>query len=101
LITVHRRENYGKYLFEICEAIIELANNFKDVDFICPVHPNKNGDYIKSTLSKVKNVKLIKPLQYDYMVFLMTESYFIMTDSGGIQEEAISCNKPILILYKV
>jgi len=98
LITAHRRENYGEHLNQICDSISQLSDSFQDVEFIVLLHPNKNGEFIKSALANIKNVKLLKPVAYDYLVFLLLESSILMTDSGGIQEEAIYCNKPILVL---
>ncbi len=99
LITCHRRENFGEILVEICEAIRELAMKFQEVGFVFPVHLNPN---IRTTvfdkLEIVSNVRLIEPLPYDDMVYLMMQSDLILTDSGGIQEEAPSLNTPVLVM---
>ena len=99
LITAHRRENFGKKFEDICEAIKELAIKYKQFDFIYPVHlnPNVRGVVFK-ILSNIENVKLIEPQNYPNFMKLMAESYLILTDSGGVQEEAPSLNKPVLVL---
>lgn len=99
LITGHRRENFGEGFKQICEAIRILAIRYQDVSFIYPVHLNPNvREPVRKTLSQSKNVFLIDPVPYDQMVFLMMESYLILTDSGGIQEEAPSLGKPVIIM---
>jgi UDP-N-acetylglucosamine 2-epimerase (non-hydrolysing) len=99
LITAHRRENFGNGFSNICEAILELANKHKDVDFVYPVHLNPNvQNIVKSTLKNISNIKLISPITYDNMVYLMSKSYLILSDSGGIQEEAPSLNKPVVVM---
>ncbi|MBU3660620.1 MAG: UDP-N-acetylglucosamine 2-epimerase (non-hydrolyzing) [Flavobacteriales bacterium] len=98
LVTIHRRENFGEPLRLICEAIEEFALENPEVNFMLPVHPNRNGQFIREHLNGVNNVQLIDPLPYDQFVYLMRKAKVLMSDSGGIQEEAISCNKPILIL---
>jgi len=102
LITAHRRENFGKPLADICNAILTLAKRYPDVTFIYPVHLNPN---VRSTVHDIlgnrSNILLIEPLDYVPFVHLMKRSYLILTDSGGIQEEAPSLNKPVLILRKV
>lgn len=99
LITMHRRENFGQGLLEICSAISELAKEFPDCYFIYPVHPNPNViENVKKVLSGINNIYLIAPQDYTRFVYLMTRSYIILTDSGGVQEEAPSLGKPILVL---
>lgn len=99
LITGHRRENFGEGLKQICEAIRILAERHQDISFIYPVHLNPNViEPVQKALQKNKNVFLIDPVPYDQMVFLMMESYLILTDSGGIQEEAPSLGKPVIIM---
>jgi len=99
LITAHRRENFGEGFTNICEAILELANRYKEVDFVYPVHLNPNvQNIVNSTIKNVPNIKLIQPLTYDSMVYLMSKSYLILSDSGGIQEEAPSLNKPVVVM---
>lgn len=99
LITSHRRENIGEALLNICSAIKELAEKYKDIDFVFPVHLNPNiRNTVKRLLNKIKNVYLLKPLNYTQFVYLMSKCYLILTDSGGIQEEAPSLYKPVLVL---
>lgn len=99
LITMHRRENFGEGLEKICQAISELATKFPDHYFVYPVHPNPNViDNVKKYLSGKDNVYLISPQEYSKFVFLMNRSYLILTDSGGVQEEAPGLGKPILVL---
>lgn len=99
LVTAHRRENFGKPLKNICNALKLIAENNKDVIIIYPVHLNPNVlRAVRDTLSAIKNILLIKPLNYSDFVGLMGRSYLILTDSGGIQEEAPSLGVPVLIL---
>jgi len=99
LITGHRRENFGDGFERICKALSQLANQYPDVDFVYPVHLNPNvQDPVKRLLSGLLNVHLIEPLDYLPFVFLMMRSYIILTDSGGIQEEAPSLGKPVLVM---
>ncbi len=99
LITVHRRENFDKPLKEICRAMTELAQHYKDFHFIWPVHPNPNiKNYVNETMATVSNVELIEPLSYSELVRLMNSVQIILSDSGGIQEEACILGKPIIIL---
>ncbi len=98
LVTMHRRENFGEPLLQICSAILEFAINHPQIQFVLPIHPNRNGKFIKNSLNSISNIILLEPLPYDELIFLMNNCLIVMTDSGGIQEEAISCNKPILIL---
>lgn len=99
LITGHRRENFGIGFQNICEAISLLAKRYPDISFIYPVHLNPNvKNIIHNKLSKISNIFLIDPVPYDHIVYLMKESYLILTDSGGIQEEAPSFHKPVVIL---
>lgn len=99
LITGHRRENFGVGFIDICRAIKNLANMFQDVIFAYPVHlnPNVQGP-VHEYLSNLKNVKLISPLGYEEFSYLMKKSFLILTDSGGIQEEAPSLGKPVIVL---
>lgn len=99
LVTGHRRENFGQGFLNICEGLKELANEYKDVDIVYPVHLNPNVQKpVNEILSEVDNVYLIDPLDYEPFVYLMNRSYFILTDSGGIQEEAPSLGKPVLVM---
>lgn len=100
LVTCHRRESFGKPFGQICDALIHLSKKYNDIEIVYPVHPNPNIQKIaKEKLSK--HIKLISPLEYPYLVFLMECSHLILTDSGGIQEEAPSLHKPVLILRDV
>jgi len=99
LITGHRRENFGEGFLNICNAIKELAIKYKNYDFIYPVHLNPNvREPVFKILSDLSNVKLIEPVNYPKFVQLMANSYLILTDSGGIQEEAPSLKKPVLVM---
>jgi UDP-N-acetylglucosamine 2-epimerase (non-hydrolysing) len=99
LITAHRRENFNSGIIGICEAIHELSILYPEVDFIYPVHLNPNiKKPVYRMLTGLDNVQLIEPLDYLPFVSLMKKSYIILTDSGGIQEEAPSLGKPVLVL---
>lgn len=99
LITGHRRENFGEGFINICEAINTLAKKFAEVEFVYPVHfnPNVRGP-VNEILHGIKNVHLIEPLDYEPFVYAMEKSYMILTDSGGVQEEAPSLGKPVLVM---
>ena len=104
LITGHRRENFGEGFESICKAITQLADKFKDVHFVYPVHLNPNvQEPVKRILGTTqrKNIHLIQPLSYLPFVALMDRSYLILTDSGGIQEEAPSLGKPVLVMRDI
>lgn len=99
LITGHRRENFGEGFQNICRAISKLAENFPNVVFIYPVHLNPNVQKpAYDLLAGHQNIHLIRPLDYLPFVYLMNRSTLILTDSGGIQEEAPSLGKPVLVL---
>ncbi len=99
LITGHRRENFGEGFINICEAIRELAQNKPDVEFVYPVHfnPNVRGP-VNKILNGITNVHIIEPLDYEPFVYAMDRSHIILTDSGGVQEEAPSLGKPVLVM---
>ena len=98
LVTGHRRESFGLGFQQICKALKEIANR-SDVQIIYPVHLNPNvREPVHEILGEVKNVHLINPLGYPEFIWLMEKSYIILTDSGGIQEEAPSLNKPVLVM---
>ena len=103
LITAHRRENFGEPIENICKAIREIANRFgDDVHFVYPVHLNPNiKQPVHKILGNVPNVSLLPPLDYLPFVHLMEQAFFVITDSGGIQEEAPSLGKPVLVLREV
>lgn len=99
LITGHRRENFGEGFESICKAIRALSMQYPDVDFLYPVHLNPNVvEPVKRVLSGLINIHLIDPVDYRSFVWLMGESYLILTDSGGIQEEAPALGKPVLVM---
>ena len=99
LVTGHRRENFGDGFIEICEALLELAISNPEIDIIYPVHLNPNVlEPVHEILGKQANIYLIEPLAYPAFVWLMHKSYIIITDSGGIQEEAPSLGKPVLVM---
>lgn len=99
LITAHRRENHGERIDRIINAIEYLATKYSDHTFVIPVHPNPNvKNKIHSRLESFANIKLLKPLDYPYLVYLMKHAKLILTDSGGIQEEAPSFNCPTLVM---
>ena len=99
LVTGHRRENHGDGFVRICEALKEIALNNPKAQIIYPVHlnPNVQGPVYK-LLSEIDNIQLIAPLSYTSFVWLMDKSYLIITDSGGVQEEAPSLGKPVLVM---
>lgn len=102
LITCHRRENFGKPFEEICDALLEISNSFEnEVVIVYPVHLNPNIKEIAHTKLIGKNIKLIAPLDYPNLIWMMNRSNIILTDSGGIQEEAPSLGKPVLVLREV
>lgn len=99
LITGHRRENFGLGFEKICDAIQKLAYKFSSVMFVYPVHLNPNVQKpVQRNLAHLPNVKLIPPQDYEHFIFLMMHSKMILTDSGGIQEEAPSLGKPVLLM---
>lgn len=102
LMTGHRRENFGRGFKNICGAVNKLASMHKDWHFIYPVHlnPNVSGP-VNSMLGGLSNVHLIEPLDYAPFVFLMDRAKIILTDSGGVQEEAPSLGKPVLVMREV
>ena len=99
LITGHRRENFGEGFVQMCEAIKEIALAHPDFDLVYPVHLNPNVQKpVNEILSDINNVFLIQPLEYLPFIYLMEKSYLLLTDSGGIQEEAPSLGKPVLVM---
>lgn len=99
LVTGHRRENFGQGFINICEGLKEIAQNNPNIDIVYPVHLNPNVQQpVNDILSSINNIYLIDPLQYEEFIYLMNQSYFIITDSGGIQEEAPSLGKPVLVM---
>jgi len=101
LVTGHRRENFGNSFKNICNALKYLAEE-NDIEIVYPVHLNPNvRKHVFSILNNTSNIKLIQPLDYQPFLYLMTKCYFIITDSGGIQEEAPTFHKPLLITRDV
>ena len=99
LITAHRRENFGDVFLEICSALKELALKYPKIHFVYPVHLNPNVNKpVNRTLKGICNIHLIKPLEYEPFIYLLKNSYLVLTDSGGIQEEASSLAKPVLVM---
>jgi len=100
LVTAHRRENFGQPIRDICQALIRLANR-GDTHIIYPVHPNPNiQGPVYELLSSHPAITLTPPLEYHPLVWLMSRCELVLTDSGGIQEEAPSLGKPILVMRK-
>lgn len=99
LVTGHRRENHGEGFIRICQALKEIATNNMGVQIIYPVHLNpKVQEPVYDILENVSNIHLINPLSYPAFIWLMNRSYLIITDSGGIQEEAPGLGKPVLVM---
>ncbi|MDH4562764.1 UDP-N-acetylglucosamine 2-epimerase (non-hydrolyzing) [Pseudomonas sp. BN411] len=99
LVTGHRRESFGGGFERICQALAETARTFPDVKVVYPVHLNPNvREPVNRLLAGIDNVHLIEPLDYLPFVYLMNRAYLILTDSGGIQEEAPSLGKPVLVM---
>jgi UDP-N-acetylglucosamine 2-epimerase (non-hydrolysing) len=99
LATSHRRENLGPGLTGICKALLELSRRFPDIDVVYPVHPNPRVQQTaRSILGGRERIHLLDPLEYDLFCYLMSVSHLILTDSGGVQEEAPTLHKPVLVL---
>ena len=103
LITGHRRENFGDGFINICNAIKHLAEKYPDVDFVYPMHLNPNvrkpiHEVFGEDLSNIDNMFFIEPLEYLSFIYLMEKSNIVLTDSGGIQEEAPGLGKPVLVM---
>lgn len=99
LVTGHRRENFGQGFLNICTALANIAKQYPDVQIVYPVHLNPNVQKpVNELLSGISNIYLIAPQDYLPFVYLMNRSYLILTDSGGIQEEAPSLGKPVLVM---
>jgi UDP-N-acetylglucosamine 2-epimerase len=102
LITVHRRENFGEPFKRICDAIDLLSRRFPEIVFVYPVHPNPNIlNMARARLGQLTNVVLTEPVEYDEMVYIMMRSALILTDSGGLQEEAPTLGRPVIVLRDV
>lgn len=99
LITAHRRDNFGKPLKHICRAVAELHHRFSDIQFLWPIHPNPAiGAVVRERLGNLARVHLCDPLPYGAFVAALKRSFFVLTDSGGVQEEAPALGKPVLVL---
>lgn len=103
LITGHRRENFGDGFISMCTAIKDLAQKYPDVDFVYPMHLNPNvrkpiHEVFGENLSGLSNMFFIEPLEYLSFIYLMEKSAIVLTDSGGIQEEAPGLGKPVLVM---
>ena len=99
LVTGHRRENFGQGFINICDSLKTLAQNNPEVEIVYPVHLNPNvQEPVNDILSDTPNIHLIEPQQYEAFIYMMEKSYFIITDSGGVQEEAPSLGKPVLVM---
>lgn len=99
LVTGHRRENFGQGFENICQALANTAQKYPNVEILYPVHLNPAvQEPVNRLLSNIDNIKLIEPQQYLEFVYLMNRSHIILTDSGGIQEEAPSLGKPVLVM---
>ena len=102
LVTAHRRESFGEPFENICYALKEISNKHQDIEIVYPVHLNPNvRKPVNRILGGIKNIHLIDPLKYPYLIWLMSKSYLVLTDSGGIQEEAPSLGKPVLVMREV
>jgi len=99
VLTVHRRENIGKPLAQICQAVLELVSKVPDIQIVCPVHPNPNiRQVIEAKLGNHPQILLCEPLDYPALISLIKQSYCVITDSGGLQEEVPVLGKPVLVL---
>jgi UDP-N-acetylglucosamine 2-epimerase (non-hydrolysing) len=99
LVTSHRRESFGEGLRNICQALVETARRHSDIVIIYPVHLNPNVvETVRKMIGVEPRVHLIEPIGYLEVLYLMKKSYFILTDSGGVQEEGPSLGKPVLIM---
>ncbi|KYC48147.1 MAG: UDP-N-acetylglucosamine 2-epimerase [Candidatus Methanofastidiosum methylothiophilum] len=99
LVTGHRRENFGEPFENICNALYNISEKFNGVELVYPVHLNPNvRKPVNKILSNRDRIHLIEPLDYPDLIWLMNKSYLVLTDSGGIQEEAPSLGKPVLVM---
>ena len=102
LVTGHRRESFGSGFESICHALKEIAQSDDELDIVYPVHLNPNvQEPVNRILGKIDNIHLIKPVSYPNLVWLLKQCYLVLTDSGGIQEEAPSVGKPVLVMRDV
>jgi len=102
LVTAHRRENFGEPLQDICKALRTIAGLFRDCEILFPVHPNPNvKGVVHDMLSDIPNIRLLPPLSYLDFIYLLSKCALVLTDSGGVQEEAPTFSKPVLVLRGV
>lgn len=102
LVTAHRRESFGVGILALCQALAELAERFPELTILYPVHPNPNVHRpVHQILGRIPNIMLTEPLDYATLVHIMAQAVLVLTDSGGIQEEAPSLGKPVLVLREV
>ena len=102
LVTGHRRESFGKPFENICDALVELVRAYPDVQIIYPVHLNPHiQEVVNARMKGVPSIHLIPPVEYPQLVWLLDRCYFVITDSGGIQEEAPALGKPVLVIRDV
>ena len=103
LVTGHRRENFGEGFENICAALQSIAKKYpNDVEIVYPVHLNPNVQIpVNKLLANEANIKLVQPLNYEAFIWMMNKSYLIITDSGGVQEEAPSLGKPVLVMRDI
>ncbi|MBI2430364.1 MAG: UDP-N-acetylglucosamine 2-epimerase (non-hydrolyzing) [Ignavibacteriales bacterium] len=102
VVTTHRRENWGEPMKNVCEALHHLASGFPDINFVFPVHLNPVvREVVQPVLSGIGNVHLIDPLKYSDFAHLLSRSYFVISDSGGLQEEAPSLGVPVLVVRTI
>jgi len=102
LVTAHRRESFGMGILALCQALAELAERFPELTILYPVHPNPNVHRpVYQILGRIPNIMLTEPLDYATLVHIMAQAVLVLTDSGGIQEEAPSLGKPVLVLREV
>ncbi len=102
LVTGHRRESFGKPFEEICEAIKKIVINNPEIEVVYPVHLNPNvRKPVNNILKGVERIHIVEPLEYPYLIWLLSKSHIVLTDSGGIQEEAPTLGKPVLVMRDV
>jgi len=99
IVTVHRRENFAHTVGEMCHALLALSEEFPDLEFVVPLHPNPAvGKIVRELLGDCEQVHVVEPFAYDEFLMLLENCLFVVTDSGGLQEEAPNLNKPVLLL---
>jgi UDP-N-acetylglucosamine 2-epimerase (non-hydrolysing) len=102
LVTAHRRENHGAPLRDLCEALLEITRRHREVEMVLPVHPNPAvRSVVRELLGTTRNIHLIEPVTHSDFHLLLRRCYFVLSDSGGVQEEAATLGKPILVLRNV